>query len=123
MGSPLTAKCPDCAVAPGEVHRSGCDVERCSSCLGQRLSCGCADHDPDKSRWDGEWPGAKECRERGWWCTDGHGPHPRRGAYLPCPPGTPGATEDLNRLTYFHVTGRDGLYTEEEMNFEKGNGR
>lgn len=41
-------KCPDCHVVPGVYHKSGCDLERCSKCRGQKISCGCK-HKPGMS--------------------------------------------------------------------------
>lgn len=42
--------CHDCSVTKGQLHTSGCDSERCPSCLSQLLSCGC----------DWEWEYAEE---------------------------------------------------------------
>ena len=53
-------KCPDCNVNPGEIHKDNCDVERCSICGGQKLSCECKNHDRQFSRWTGIWPGLSE---------------------------------------------------------------
>lgn len=52
--------CPDCAVKPGQVHSKHCDVQRCSVCGTQYLSCDCEGHDPLFARWTGFWPGAVE---------------------------------------------------------------
>ena len=49
------SRCGDCNVKPGELHTDGCDVERCASCGGQRLSCGCTDNCEDRIPWSGEW--------------------------------------------------------------------
>ena len=57
--------CHDCGALPGQVHRDGCDVERCSVCGGQRLMCGCAGHDKGFARWTGWWPGELEARALG----------------------------------------------------------
>ncbi len=82
--------CGDCGVKPGELHIAGCDVERCAECGGQSISCDCDEPADERMPWTGEWPGVVECREYGFWCA---GP-----PWKPVPAGTPGATEDLNRL-------------------------
>lgn len=100
--------CHDCGVQPGEAHDSGCDVERCSVCKGQWISCGCEDHDPEQSKWTGLWPGIAECRELGFWCVERPGTnHPLGGWFWPCTKDYPGAREDLNRWARFSQTGED----------------
>ena len=107
--------CNDCAVKPGELHRPGCDVERCPFCGGQLISCGCnreilqmedddADMNPIQSAewerrlqerglipWTGTWPGVAECVEFGWYAYFDKGWHR-------CTDTHPEATADLNRL-------------------------
>jgi hypothetical protein len=104
LGRPPTAGCPDCGTGIGEPHERGCDVERCSVCQGQRLACNCAGHDPLAVVWEGEWPDAAACCALGWWAVR------TPVGWRPCPPGTPGASVDLNRLAFYRATGIDALY-------------
>ena len=80
----LWYECPDCGVLPGSPHRPHCDMETCSSCGDQRLSCGCVyrwkgnvghprddddpivlAHDPWFARWTGFPPGELEAAALG----------------------------------------------------------
>jgi hypothetical protein len=98
--------CPDCAAKPGKPHKDGCDVERCSVCHGQRMMCDCSGHDKKASAWTGEWPGAVECRERGWYAVFEPG-GTSRTAWRRCSKDTPGAVEDLTRWTIYQMAGKE----------------
>ncbi len=59
--------CPDCGVKPGEIHEDNCDVERCSVCGDQFLSCSDDEllHNKAFARWTGIWPGELESKYLG----------------------------------------------------------
>lgn len=40
-GGPFRLRCGDCGVALGGHHHPGCDLQRCPSCRGQMVTCGC----------------------------------------------------------------------------------
>ena len=65
--------CHDCGAKPGEIHSENCDVERCSVCGGQRLSCECEGHDKAFARWTGIWPGYAEVQLLGITLNDLYG--------------------------------------------------
>jgi hypothetical protein len=82
-------RCPDCETSPGRRHLTGCGVAR-----------------PPRSRWSGEWPGAAECRRRGWYARPAATPT----GWAPCPADALSAAPDLLRLAFFEAHGVDGLY-------------
>lgn len=97
--------CPDCGALMGKMHNPGCDVERCSSCKGQRLMCtglgsNCVDHDPDLTRWTGHWPGTCEAADMGWFVYWGP-------PWITCTADYPEARPDLNRWAEYQITGKD----------------
>lgn len=75
--------CPQCAAAPGELHKEWDTIARCYETGEQLVACE-SEHDNTcwPSRWDGEYPGVKQCRALGMYFTD-----PRIGV-----------TEDLNKF-------------------------
>jgi hypothetical protein len=42
----LPEHCHDCAVALGQLHHLGCDMEVCPSCGNQFMTCGCLETMP-----------------------------------------------------------------------------
>lgn len=95
--------CPDCGVAAGEEHVSGCDVEKCPNCGEQAISCDCDNEQFNqypRLPWTGVWPGSEECIEFGWyarWEPNKPG-HRYLGKWVRCEKDDPGAVPDLNRL-------------------------
>jgi len=95
MYEPMKQNCHDCGAEPGECHEPGCDVEICSSCGGQRLGCGCSDHDSEISKWTGFMPGVLECVAREMYARERNYPGVG-GGWIKCGHDDPGARPDLN---------------------------
>lgn len=95
--------CPDCRTEIDQPHVSGCDIERCSICKGQWISCGHKTHNPKEERWMGIWPGEAEAVARGWfvrWIPTKEGPY---GQWEIVDGEHPEAKPDLNSLMQFKM--------------------
>ncbi len=97
--------CPACHALPGQLHREDCPAEQCPYCGGQLGDCQfdcCQDDIPidfqcprfqqDRLPWDGDWPGARECRRWGWYVRQ------TAWGWVECDMLAPGACLDLQRL-------------------------
>jgi hypothetical protein len=54
-----------CGAKPGQRHKPGCNVERCSVCGRIKSNCDCLGHDPSFARWTGVYPGELEAAALG----------------------------------------------------------
>ncbi len=52
----LSEFCPDCGVGIEKPHIEGCDIERCSMCGMQKLTCDCVGSERVLENWMGIWP-------------------------------------------------------------------
>lgn len=86
-------RCPDCEVAIGQLHKRGCDVERCSYCGLQAIGCKHRVPDDDRLPWTGTMPGVDDCHRLGLFAKM----VPGKG-WTPCDKDEKGAIEDLNSL-------------------------
>jgi hypothetical protein len=70
LGRQRGRRCGDCGVKPGGFHHLGCDLQRCPSCGGQMLSCGCR-FDEDGLAGDRDlWVDANGCPTERMWLGD-----------------------------------------------------
>ncbi len=85
--------CQNCGVMPGENHRDACDLEQCSECGKPTTYCEC-DLQVEKEilPWDGDYPGATDAGNLGFWC------HLTNHGWARCDKDHPDAMPDINRL-------------------------
>jgi hypothetical protein len=64
----LRPTCHDCGVKIGEIHKHGCDAERCSIHKSQWIICGCEDSEPETFIGIFGPEAHKICLDRDLWC-------------------------------------------------------
>src|SRR5688500_614265 len=86
--------CPQCGVAAGTWHQTGCGLELCPYCAEPLLDCDCPEAPPldDRIQWSGCCPWLEACLRFGYFEKR------REGRWVACEPGEPGAEPDINRL-------------------------
>jgi hypothetical protein len=94
--------CPDCSASPGKYHMKGCDIERCTECEGQRLSCGCTDHgDYQREKWSGI------AYEKAMLIAEENNLYVKwNNGWVKCSKNDEGASHDLNEATFLLMSGK-----------------
>jgi hypothetical protein len=84
--------CPECGVAPTELHQLGCGWEQCPYCGEHLADCDCLPSLDDRLAWMGNcsWLGA--CIEFGFFEKE------IDGRWIPCRDDDPESQPDISRL-------------------------
>jgi hypothetical protein len=87
--------CPDCSVAIGETHLSGCDITRCKAHGVQLFKCHLMEESNAcvPTKFDGFFPGTQEATERGWYVCQNIDKK-----WENCDSDHPEASPDINRV-------------------------
>ena len=97
---PVSLKCRDCGISVGDYHLDDCDVETCSECGTQKLSCQCVQISPPVP-WLGYSSYEEAAKRLGFYCywdSSGRGDPDKNYGWVTVDKDHPKATLDLNRV-------------------------